>query len=611
MGVVKIKDLYAGKPDAKDVINFEGMDTFIKTFVVAEHFNLESLIDGNHCFITGFKGTGKTALLFYLEDKIKANDSVACTSYIFFKEEYTDVRKRELQEFSRRVLSSISVEEGALTDNTEFEYVWRWIFLKQLVSDNEIYSRNLFVDNEEWKRFEKLVNRIKEPRDSRKFMIPNKIKFAMLYKDTASLTEVSPEVEVDLRNVQSQNYREFVNLIDEAENALSCVTKTDVPYYILVDELEAYYGDTQIFKRDLFMIRDLIFTVKRMNTIFSKSGMEKVKVICSVRSEIINAISRFIVTKEVNKVISGFSIPLNWNYANNNSHAHPIMQIILKRIALCEEQERYKSLEIYRRWFPELIHELEPASYILNNSWYKPRDMIRLIMCVKNSMYNDRSTFTENVFDSIAKTYSEDSLQEIKEEMRALYTSEEIDCIISCFTGFKTVFSIRDLQKRIKQFYVGTVLEDKFIQVLNDLYRLGFIGNFLPTSKTYHWQHRGDATLIVSDEWRICIHFALHRALALGSRNDFGLKRGQEPQKGDVAIATIKYANAHYAKVEFYLYGVLYSGQIHISEFGKREKRYIKDLPEFIIKGEEIRTCVDEYNEKHRVWNLKIAEIDE
>ena len=41
MGVVKIKDLYAGKPDAKDEINFEGMDTFIKTFVVAEHFNLE------------------------------------------------------------------------------------------------------------------------------------------------------------------------------------------------------------------------------------------------------------------------------------------------------------------------------------------------------------------------------------------------------------------------------------------------------------------------------------------------------------------------------------------------------------------------------------------
>ncbi|MCI5873550.1 MAG: hypothetical protein PUJ55_04295 [Clostridiales bacterium] len=611
MGDVKIKDLYAGKPDAKDEINFEGMDTFIKTFVAAEHFNLDSLINGSHCFITGFKGTGKTALLFYLEDRIKANDPISCTSYIFFKEEYTDVRKRDLQDLSQRILSSISVEEGALVDNTEFEYIWRWIFYKQIVRDNEEYNRNLFVDDENWKRFEKIVNQIRDPRNSRKFMIPNKIKFAIPCKDATTFTEVSPEVEVDLRNVQSENYREFVNLIDHAESALSSVEKTDIPYYILIDELEAYYGDTQIFKRDLYMIRDLIFTVKRLNTIFSRSGMGNVKAICSVRSEIINAISRFIVTKEVNKVISGFSIPLNWNYSNNNSHAHPIIQIILKRIALCEGIDQYKSLEIYRKWFPELIHGLEPASYILNNSWYKPRDMIRLLMCAKNSMHNGNSAFTGSVFDSIAKTYSDDSLQEIKEELRALYTSEEIDCIVSCFTGFKTVFSISELQNRIKKIYAGTVLEVKFVQVLNDLYRLGFIGNFLPASKTYHWQHRGDSALIMSDEWRVCIHYALHGALAIGSRNDFGLKRGQEPQKGDVAIATVKYANLHYAKVEFYLYGILYSGQIHISEFGKREKRYIKSLPDLIAKGEEIRVSIDEYNEQYGVWNLRIAELIE
>lgn len=166
---------------------------------------------------------------------------------------------------------------------------------------------------------------------------------------------------MDFRKVQSENYRKFVELIDEAESMLSYVTKTDIPYYILVDELEAYYGDSQIFKRDLFMIRDLIFTVKRFNTVFSRSEMKGIKVICSVRSEIINAISRFIVTKEVNKVVSGFSVPLNWNYANSSSYAHPIIQIILKRIFLCDQQTEYKSLEIYRRWFPEQIHISEFA----------------------------------------------------------------------------------------------------------------------------------------------------------------------------------------------------------------------------------------------------------
>lgn len=37
---IKIRDLYAGKPDAKDEINFEGLDNFRRTFVVADHFNL-------------------------------------------------------------------------------------------------------------------------------------------------------------------------------------------------------------------------------------------------------------------------------------------------------------------------------------------------------------------------------------------------------------------------------------------------------------------------------------------------------------------------------------------------------------------------------------------
>lgn len=43
MSEIKIRDLYTGKPDAKDEINFEGLEEFIKTFVVADHFQLDSL----------------------------------------------------------------------------------------------------------------------------------------------------------------------------------------------------------------------------------------------------------------------------------------------------------------------------------------------------------------------------------------------------------------------------------------------------------------------------------------------------------------------------------------------------------------------------------------
>ena len=331
MSEIKIRDLYTGKPDAKDEINFEGLEEFIKTFVVADHFQLDSLLYGNNCFITGFKGTGKTALLFYLDNKLKDEDPITCTSFIFFKEEFTDAKRDELQAISNRFLSSISVEPGALLNIREFEYIWRWLIFKRIVSDNEDNHRNLFVDDEFWGEFERKVNQIKAPLNKKKSIIPSKIKIAVPYKDPATLTELSPEVEVDLGNNKGAPYQSFMLLIDEAEAALAKVNRTDIPYYIFIDELEAYYGNRQIFERDLALIRDLIFTVKRFNTIFAKSHAGKTKIICSVRSEIINAISRFIVTKEINKATSGFSVPLNWIYANTSSYMHPIIQIVLKR----------------------------------------------------------------------------------------------------------------------------------------------------------------------------------------------------------------------------------------------------------------------------------------
>lgn len=606
MKEIQIRDLYAGKPDAKDELYFDGPDSFIKTFVLAEHFNIDALISGSHCFITGFKGTGKTALLFYLDDKLRMEDAATCSSFIFFKEDFSDVRRNELQDFSRRVQSSITVETGALTETTEFEYIWRWIIFKQIVNDNELYSRNLFEDDDNWMAFESTISQIKDPRDSRKIIIPNKIKLAVPFKDPTTMTEVTPEFEVDFQKPDSKQFREFVSLVDKAEKEFLLLSRTDIPYYIFVDELEAYYGDPRIFNRDLYMIRDLVFTVKRFNAMYARAQMKKTKILCSVRSEILTAISRFIVTKEINKIISGFSIPLDWNYSNNNSYAHPIIQILLKRIAVCSDAEKTPSLEIYRRWFPENIHGMEPASYILNNSWYKPRDMVRLITTAQNSLHNSDTAFRESTFNSITKAYALDSLQEIREELRALYTSDEIDSIVACFTGYRTVFSVTDLSKRIKIQFKGSVLDQKFVQVLNDLYRLGFLGNFLPASKTYHWQHRGDPMLIMSDEWRLCVHYALHSALSLGNKIDHGLNRGREPQKGDTAKATVHEVIRSFALVEFNLYGVTYGGSIHISEFGNAEHKFIAQLSSIVHDGDSFDVILERYEEKYSRWILRL-----
>ena len=608
MKEITIKDLYAGRPDAKDEINFDGLDTFIKTFVVAEHFNLSLLTEGNHCFITGFKGTGKTALLFYLDDLLKSEDPSASSSFILFKEDFADIRRSELQGLSNRILSSITVENGALVKSTEFEYIWRWLVFKQIVNDNEFYQRNLFVDDNQWKNFEKTVNQIKDPQNARKIRLANKIKMSFAHKDLTTMSEDTPTIEVDFQEQDTENYQRFLNLIDEAECLLSSLTRTDIPYHIFIDELEAYYGETEVFVRDLSMIRDLVFTVKRINTIFASSKMKNTKIICSVRSEILNAISRFIVPKEINKITSGFSVPLIWNYSNNNSYAHPIIQIILKRIAICSEIEYDgKGLDIYKKWFPEQIHDMEAANYILNNSWCKPRDMVRLILSAQNGLHNNMDYFSQIVFDSSLKAYSFDSLQEIKEELRALYTANEIDDIISCFTGYRTMFSVMDIKKRIETYFPYSILNTKFNQVMEDLYRLGFLGNYLPMSQVYRWQHKGDSQVILTDEWRLFVHYGLHNALSIGNRFNRALSRRIEAQIGDVADFVVNDVGISFANGEFNINGVTYRGSIHISKFGKLGYGYIPKLYDIVKDGDVYKVTLIKYNEQYSKWELDIV----
>lgn len=136
------------------------------------------------------------------------------------------------------------------------------------------------------------------------------------------------------------------------------------------------------------------------------------------------------------------------------------------------------------------------------------------------------------------------------------------------------------------------------------MYRLGFLGNFLPASQTYHWQHKGDSTVIYSNEWRLCVHYALHSALSIGTRNNRGIKR--EAQVGDVAIATVYDVISQFALVEFKLYGMSYKGSIHISEFGHQGYGYIPRLWEIVHDGDQFNVALVEYDEKHTNWKLKI-----
>lgn len=431
---------------------------------------------------------------------------------------------------------------------------------------------------------------------------------AIPISDKIAGTEVSPELNIDLNSKNEEgNLDKFVELVTLAEELLGKVKKTDIPYYLFVDELEAYFGDLQVFHRDLYLIRDMIFTIKRINSILASAEMNNIKIICSIRTEMVNSISRNIVTKEMNKVVSGFEVPLRWNYDNTNSFSHPILQILLRRIIISEHSDENRSeKKLISEWFPDNIHEIDPASYILNNSWCKPRDVVRLITSAKASLQNESENFSTAVFLALRKQYSLDSLEEIKEELRALYSTEDIDTIINCFNGFKACMSFNELKERVGELFKDTVLDKCFVQVLQDLYRVGIIGNCIPKLNMYRWNYKGDDGIIISDEWKIVVHQGLQAALSLGRRQDYYFQSKVPPQIGDMVIATIEWLSESFLNVSFMHYGKKQFGYIHISEISNE---YIVNLCNLFSEGDNLEAKIIAYDKKYSKWALTLKDL--
>ena len=83
--MIKIKDIYAGRPDANDEIREKGYDEFASSYIIPSGIDIDKLastVYGTPYLIMGDKGTGKTALLHYLENYIHTLDDSACSSFL-------------------------------------------------------------------------------------------------------------------------------------------------------------------------------------------------------------------------------------------------------------------------------------------------------------------------------------------------------------------------------------------------------------------------------------------------------------------------------------------------------------------------------------------------
>lgn len=580
-----IGDIYAGKPDANDEIRERGYQEFAKNYIEPAGVNIESLVStkyGSKIFIMGNKGTGKTALLYFLENYAREKDPSSCSSFISFENDFSQVQKAKFDAISQSISTSIKIDKSVASSSPEecdFTYIWKWQFYQKIIEDNDYFHGKLFADDPYWQKFVKQIGKIEKTIDKGKLVIPRRI--TLTAEANAQMGTFTPGVSVepvDLSNQKfaiSDSYSKFIKIIEDAEIMLQDVKRLESPYFIFIDELEAYRGYGNIFLRDLRMIRDLLFVVKRLNDTFQTGT----KIICSVRPEIITAINRFIPSRQVNKITLGFEERLNWDFTTTNSYDHPIMGVMIRRIQNSAEKISGHTIErkkIIDDWFSKNVLGINTCKYILDRTWYKPRDIVRLLLAAQAKRSKNYFKFDQLAFQTFMPEYSKQCLTEVKEEMRALYSEGDIDHIFMCLRGYKAVFSFNEIGIRASEMYPDSLLAVKTRDVLEDLYRIGVVGNTRPMKRhtngrlrmEYKWEYKEADGLIIDSVWQIVVHPALRTELAI-SGDAFSEITELLPNSGSETYqATITAIALRYISVSFYKDGAKEHGYIPIHYLG-------------------------------------------
>lgn len=507
---ISIKDIYAGMPDAKDEINTNQIEAFLCSFVLPPALPVDNLLEGRIFLVSGYKGVGKTSVLYYLQNEVQNRDASACTSFIYFKSDFEEVRKSNLDAVAKKLTALIDVSGEIQPNKIEFLHIWRWVFFKKIVDDAIEKGYGLFEKNADWDKFEETVNKISFSSRDKHTISLSSLSVSMQASPSAGIS-AKVTASFDKKEVAKNNeaFRSLVDIVDKCEGLFQKLAPSATPYYIFVDEMEAYYGDVELLKRDLTLIRDMLFTIHRINS------YGKVHIIAAIRNEIIFAMDRFIQTNEINKITDGFSVPLRWTYSNTNSYNHPIIQILMKRISIASHNPCPK----FQQWFPEKINGKDTANYILDNGWNKPRDIVRLLIAAQNdSIHCNDTAFTQATFDSLRKEYSKNSLTEIRQELQSLYSGDEIEMVIRMLRGGPRFTTAEEIRKQAaKGSRARAFWDERQDDILEDFYRVGFWGNVNRSGTQYlwRWNHKGDTGVLRGNGWELAIHPALCSELSI------------------------------------------------------------------------------------------------
>lgn len=485
MDKIKINDIYFGKIDGYNEFLEYGQDTCKGLFFEFPNIDIKGLLNGSIYYIFGNKGTGKTMLLKYLETTVNENNATNFTEFIRFKRDVDDEERNQLK---RSALVSNAFEQVIESDiptdkSLDCTLAWQVYLIKVIITRLEQTEYGVFDRSDSnWIELNKLIKAIYKNGDNQSFIkkILPKMKRGNIELDISQLAKTTLEFEwIDAEHTTVS----FSSIGKQIVNLYSKLVPVENNIYIFIDELELAFKQSKKYQRDITLIRDLILAIEYLSDI-NRTSQFSVYIIAAVRTEVYKSI----ISKglELNKTINDFGVTISWEQKGGNIRNHPLLKMLEKRIHFSEEKAGITpTKDIWNTYFtPNIDNEkVEIQNYILNQTWYKPRDIIRLFTVIQK-IHGTKNFFDQECFYNARKQYAEESWIEFEEFLTVKYSDSEVEAIKKSLIGISLPFSVSDYQRQLNEkssfFDEVKKLSDSRStpQILIDLYDAGIIGNY-------------------------------------------------------------------------------------------------------------------------------------
>lgn len=512
--MLKLKNIHLGKIDAKNDLLYctpDEVRQFKSSFVTPPSLNVEDYYNRNKYYVTGLKGTGKTALLRYISLKLD-EDVNSASAFILFK---SDIDEDLRKDFAKAARVQVAEENSSDYGGNDYETVWRWFIYRKIAGSMQDSNVKAFQRNENFNKFQALALSESIKPESRKGLARLIPTIRRGYIEICKSPKLGLDFDWDEHGRAKVNFNELVRRADYEFEHLDPGTGR---LNLFFDELEISYQNSKQHQRDSHLVRDLIVSVEKLNAVAKRNGYNFC-VYAAIRSEVLNSVDSL--GKEINKPIYDFGSSILWNRSAVDAVQQPMLHIIEKRINNAREDvglNRLDAAELWKQYFPASIHGKRPQVYILHNSWYRPRDVIRLLISVQDQ-YPDDESFALHGIEAIRKSYSEACWVEITEELKAKYRPLEIEGIKYIFYGYQKISSLKSLSQRAESAAkehketASLLAEHNLRSVLKDLYRIGMIGNINQSRDRIRFSFRGDGEILF--DLNIFLHNALKAHLSV------------------------------------------------------------------------------------------------